>query len=88
VEYLEAEKEKKKSLTKEEKLAIKEAKEKAEEPYITVILDTHTERNGNFRVEPAGLFRGRGEHPKMGQVKGVIEPENIRCDSRGSDHFL
>ena len=39
-----------------------------EDKYVTVILDTHTEKNGNFRVEPAGLFRGRGEHPKMGQV--------------------
>ena len=24
---------------------------------------------GNFRVEPPGLFRGRGEHPKMGKIK-------------------
>lgn len=24
---------------------------------------------GNFRVEPPGLFRGRGEHPKMGKLK-------------------
>jgi hypothetical protein len=24
---------------------------------------------GNFRVEPPGLFRGRGEHPKMGLIK-------------------
>jgi len=77
VEYLEAEKEKKKNLTKEEKLKIKEEREKMEAPYGTVILDSHTEKNGNYRVEPAGLFRGRGEHPKMGQVKGVIAPEDI-----------
>lgn len=56
---------------------IKEEKEKMEAPYGTVILDSHTEKNGNFRVEPAGLFRGRGEHPKMGNVKGVIAPEDI-----------
>ena len=49
------------ALTKDEKTQIKEAKEKMEAPYGTVILDTHTEKNGNFRVEPAGLFRGRGE---------------------------
>jgi hypothetical protein len=36
---------------------IKEAKDAMEAPYGTVILDTHTEKNGNFRVEPAGLFR-------------------------------
>lgn len=66
------------ALTKEEKTKIKEAKEEMEAPYGTVILDTHTEKNGNFRVEPAGLFRGRGEHPKMGNVKGVIAPEVCR----------
>ena len=49
------------ALTKDEKTQLKEAKEKMEAPYGTVILDTHTEKNGNFRVEPAGLFRGRGE---------------------------
>eukprot|EP00960_Hanusia_phi_P043972 756377-Hanusia_phi.AAC.2 len=77
VDYLDAEREKKKALTKEEKAKIKEAKEKTEAPFVTVVLDSHLEKNGNFRVEPAGLFRGRGEHPKMGQVKGVIQPEDI-----------
>jgi len=75
--HLEQEKEKKKTLTKEEKTKIKEAKDKMEEPFSMVILDSHTEKNGNYRVEPAGLFRGRGEHPKMGQIKGVIQPEDI-----------
>ena len=32
---------------------------------------------GNFRVEPPGLFRGRGEHPKMGKLKARIWPEDI-----------
>ena len=77
VKWIEAEREKKKALTKEEKTAIKEDKDKMEAPYVSVILDSHTEKNGNFRVEPAGLFRGRGEHPKMGNVKGVIAPEDI-----------
>ena len=68
VTYVEEEREKKKTLSKEEKNKIKEAREKLEAPYVHVILDSHLEKNGNFRVEPAGLFRGRGEHPKMGQV--------------------
>ena len=29
---------------------------------------------GNFRVEPPGLFRGRGEHPKMGLIKVCFRP--------------
>lgn len=32
---------------------------------------------GNFRVEPPGLFRGRGEHPKMGMMKGRVYPRDI-----------
>ncbi len=32
---------------------------------------------GNCRVEPPGLFRGRGEHPKMGMVKRRIYPRDI-----------
>lgn len=32
---------------------------------------------GNFRIEPPGLFRGRGEHPKMGIVKRRIYPRDI-----------
>jgi len=75
--HLDAEREKKKNLTKEEKLKIKEKADKLNAPYATIVLDSHTEKNGNYRVEPAGLFRGRGEHPKMGQVKQVIQPEDI-----------
>ena len=32
---------------------------------------------GNFRVEPPGLFRGRGEHPKMGKLKRRVYPRDI-----------
>ena len=32
---------------------------------------------GNFRVEPPGLFRGRGEHPKMGKYKRRIYPRDV-----------
>ncbi|GFZ04969.1 DNA topoisomerase 1 beta [Actinidia rufa] len=32
---------------------------------------------GNFRVKPPGLFRGRGEHPKMGKLKKRIRPSDI-----------
>ncbi|GFH23824.1 DNA topoisomerase 1, partial [Haematococcus lacustris] len=49
-DYLMAEREKKKAMTKEV---------------------------GNFRVEPPGLFRGRGEHPKMGMIKKRIYPRDI-----------
>ena len=30
-----------------------------------------------FRIEPPGLFRGRGEHPKMGMIKRRTMPEDV-----------
>uniref|UniRef100_A0A3Q2WT08 DNA topoisomerase I n=1 Tax=Haplochromis burtoni TaxID=8153 RepID=A0A3Q2WT08_HAPBU len=41
------------------------------------LLDHHKERIGNFKIEPPGLFRGRGEHPKQGMLKKRIQPEDV-----------
>ncbi|GKV38720.1 hypothetical protein SLEP1_g46602 [Rubroshorea leprosula] len=71
------EKEKKKQMTSEEKKALKEEKLKQEEKYMWAIVDGVKEKVGNFRVEPPGLFRGRGEHPKMGKLKRRICPNDI-----------
>ncbi|KAJ4807589.1 DNA topoisomerase 1 [Rhynchospora pubera] len=72
-----AEKEKKKQMTSEEKKSLKEEKLKQEEKYMWAIVDGVKEKVGNFRVEPPGLFRGRGEHPKMGKLKRRIKPSDI-----------
>ncbi|KAG7488685.1 hypothetical protein MATL_G00036970 [Megalops atlanticus] len=69
--------EEKKAMTKEEKRALKEEANKQTEEYGYCLLDGHREKIGNFRVEPPGLFRGRGEHPKMGKLKKRILPEDI-----------
>ncbi|XP_018471122.2 DNA topoisomerase 1 alpha [Raphanus sativus] len=71
------EKEKKKQMTTEEKKALKEEKLKLEEKYMWAVVDGVKEKVGNFRVEPPGLFRGRGEHPKMGKLKKRIRPSDI-----------
>ncbi|XVF77328.1 hypothetical protein PTKIN_Ptkin14bG0034300 [Pterospermum kingtungense] len=71
------EKEKKKQMSSEEKKALKEEKLKQEEKYMWAIVDGVKEKVGNFRVEPPGLFRGRGEHPKMGKLKRRIRPSDI-----------
>ncbi|CAD6246693.1 unnamed protein product [Miscanthus lutarioriparius] len=71
------EKEKKKQMTTEEKKALKEEKLKQEEKYMWAVVDGVKEKVGNFRVEPPGLFRGRGEHPKMGKLKRRIRPSDI-----------
>ena len=68
-EYFEAKKEEKKQLTKEEKAALKKEKDELEAPYKTCLLDGRKEMVGNFRIEPPGLFRGRGKHPKTGKLK-------------------
>jgi DNA topoisomerase-1 len=76
-EWYMQEKETKKQMTAEEKRIVKEEKLKQEEKYMWAVLDGVRERIGNFRVEPPGLFRGRGEHPKMGKLKKRIRPCDI-----------
>uniref|UniRef100_UPI0037E72D7C DNA topoisomerase I, mitochondrial n=1 Tax=Semicossyphus pulcher TaxID=241346 RepID=UPI0037E72D7C len=66
-----------KNMTKEEKLVLKEANQKIVEEYGFCLLDHHKERIGNFKIEPPGLFRGRGEHPKQGMLKKRIQPEDV-----------
>jgi len=68
-EYFQAEREMKKSMTKDQKLAVKEEKLALEEQYGICYLDGRKEKVGNFRIEPPGLFRGRGKHPKTGCLK-------------------
>lgn len=75
--YLDAERTKKKALPAAEKKAIKAEKDEKEAPYIFCTWDGRKQKVGNFRVEPPGLFRGRGEHPKTGKWKKRVAPEQI-----------
>lgn len=77
LEHFEAEKAKKKAMTTEEKKQAKKTKDELENKYTTCLLDGRKEKVGNFRVEPPGLFRGRGEHPKKGSLKKRVRPEDI-----------
>jgi DNA topoisomerase-1 len=76
-EWFEAERAKKKALPAAEKKALKAAKDEAEAPFMFCTWDGRKQKVGNFRVEPPGLFRGRGEHPKTGRVKKRVLPEQI-----------
>lgn len=76
-EYYNAEREKKKALSKAEKNAMKVQKDEAEAPFMYCKWDGRKQKVGNFRVEPPSLFRGRGEHPKTGMVKKRVMPEQI-----------
>jgi DNA topoisomerase IB len=53
--------------------ALKEEKQRLEEMYGWAILDGRKEKVGNFRIEPPGLFRGRGNHPKTGTLKVLLQ---------------
>ncbi|KAF9501514.1 hypothetical protein BDN71DRAFT_1460986 [Pleurotus eryngii] len=76
-EYFESEKAKKKQLTAAERKELKRKRDESEAIYTTCLLDGRKEKVGNFRVEPPGLFRGRGEHPKKGCLKFRVRPEDI-----------
>merc|ERR1719204_2035681 len=55
----------------------KAEREQANDLYGFAIVDGVREKVGNFKVEPPGLFRGRGDHPKMGLLKKRLQPEQI-----------
>jgi len=69
--------EERKNRSKEEKKAEKEKNDAIVEEYGFCTMDGHKERIGNFRIEPPGLFRGRGEHPKQGMIKRRTMPEDV-----------
>jgi DNA topoisomerase-1 len=75
--YYDAKSTERKARSSAEKKADKAAKDEAEAPYVQCTWDGRKEQVGNFRVEPPGLFRGRGEHPKTGKVKRRVMPEQI-----------
>lgn len=76
-EHFEAIKEAKKNRPAAEKKAEKAERDAREAPYLFCKWDGRKEKVGNMRVEPPGLFRGRGDHPKTGKVKKRVMPEQI-----------
>lgn len=83
--YFTAQSEANKNRSKEEKQKLKEQNEALVKEYGFCVIDGHREKIGNFKIEPPGLFRGRGEHPKMGHLKKRVVAEDciINC-SKGS----
>lgn len=75
--HVDAERQAKKALPAAEKKRLKAEKDEAEAPYQYCKWDGRKQKVGNFRVEPPGLFRGRGEHPKTGKFKKRVLPEQI-----------
>lgn len=76
-QHFERQKEKKKVMPKDEKERLKAERVALIEKYGYCMIDGRKERIGNFMVEPPGLFRGRGKHPKAGKLKTRVRPEQI-----------
>lgn len=77
VKYLEKIQMQKKEMSKSEKEKCKKDKEKEEEPFKTATVDGKDQPTGNFRIEPPGIFIGRGCHPKLGTIKVRTEPKDV-----------
>lgn len=71
------EKEYKLTLSKEDKRLIKKKKENDEEKYKYAYVDGKKEKIANFKIEPPGIFLGRGCHPKTGCIKKRIHPNDV-----------
>ncbi len=76
-EYYAEQREAKKALPAAEKKKLKAEKDAIEAPFMFCTWDGRKQKVGNFRIEPPGLFRGRGEHPKTGTIKTRVLPEQI-----------
>jgi len=77
LKYILEYKEAKKNISKEEKEKEKEKKDKFEQKFKIAYINGKEQPTGNFRIEPPGIFLGRGCHPKAGKIKKRIFPEDI-----------
>lgn len=63
--------------SKEDKKKSQKDEEKDEKKYKTAIVDGKEEGVSNYRMEPPGIFIGRGKNPYLGKIKRRIQPEDI-----------
>jgi DNA topoisomerase-1 len=81
VKWVENERKKKESMTKEEKKRLaeerKRLREENREKYGYVLINGERVELGNYAVEPPCIFVGRGKHPLRGRWKPRIYPEDV-----------
>lgn len=75
--HIEKENENRLNMTKEQKEVIKLEQKKKEEKFLFATIDGKEQPVGNFRIEPPGIFLGRGCHPLIGKIKKRVYPEDI-----------
>lgn len=76
-QYLDQQRELRLNRSEEVKKQEKADKEYRDKIYGFALVDGCLERVGNYTLEPPTLFKGRGEHPKAGLLKGRIMPEDL-----------
>jgi len=76
-------KEKEKETSEKEKRQKKVIRAEADRKYGYATINGYKEKVGNYAVEPAGLFLGRGLHPLRGKIKPNIIPEDITINTSG-----
>ena len=76
-EHLNKIKEQKASMSDDEKKRQKHLLTILEEPYQNCIIDGVQQKIGNYKIEPPGIFIGRGSHPKLGRIKKRIYPKDV-----------
>jgi DNA topoisomerase-1 len=75
--HLDKIKDQKANMSKEEKEQIKLKNDEQEEPYKYCMVNGGRMKVGNYKIEPPGIFLGRGDHPKLGCIKKRINPEDV-----------
>ncbi|XP_077489316.1 DNA topoisomerase 1 [Amblyomma americanum] len=75
--YYKGKAEERKAMTAEQEQAAKRQQEKVARKYGFCVVDGHRQKIANYKIEPPGLFCGRGEHPKMGMLKRRVMPEDV-----------
>jgi DNA topoisomerase-1 len=75
--YIIKEKERKKHISDTDREHEKLERETNELKYKIAFVDGKEQKVGNFKMEPPGIFLGRGSHPKLGKIKKRIYPEDI-----------
>jgi len=75
--YFKMKSEERKLRTKEQREELKQANAKIADTYGFCMMDEHKQKVGNFKIEPPGLFRGRGDHPKQGKLKSRVRAEEV-----------
>lgn len=80
-------KEDEKNMTNDAKLARKKAIEERKQEYSYGYIDGNRELLGNYIIEPASIFMGRGKNPNRGKIKRDIEPEEVTINVGKNDNI-